>query len=278
LKIGDYDASLADLERSVALAKGSCPRCEASLQQASDANRAKAAPTGRRIALVIGNSRYLHSPILPNAANDAADVAKELQKLGYEVFGHPKTDFVRSQLVSEIEAFKKTSVGASAAVVWYSGHGHQMLEEGSELPFDWIIPVDAQINSKADVPKNALRLDELKIAVIAAKSLRLVVIDACRNSTFYAGSRATRGLSRNAPSPGVLVIFSTKPGNIAQDGDGRNSPFALAFLENIRNKPQLDVRQLFSAVTGRVLELTKNEQAPETVSGLTSGDTLALAQ
>ena len=40
---------------------------------------------GKRVALVIGNSTYRNVPTLPNPANDAADVAAALNRLGFVV-------------------------------------------------------------------------------------------------------------------------------------------------------------------------------------------------
>ena|SRR5579863_7271097 len=39
----------------------------------------------RRVALVIGNSRYQHTPALANPVNDATDVAKALTAIGFDV-------------------------------------------------------------------------------------------------------------------------------------------------------------------------------------------------
>jgi hypothetical protein len=38
------------------------------------------AQTGKRVALVIGNSAYQNTPNLPNPANDAADMSAALKK------------------------------------------------------------------------------------------------------------------------------------------------------------------------------------------------------
>ena len=40
---------------------------------------------GKRVALVIGNSTYRNVPTLPNPANDAADIAAALNRLGFAV-------------------------------------------------------------------------------------------------------------------------------------------------------------------------------------------------
>jgi tetratricopeptide (TPR) repeat protein len=277
----DVERAIADSEKALAL-DPSLAYVRTNLDEARKVRLALLAQTGvagtgARIALIIANSIYLNAPPLPNSRNDAEDVAAELTKLGYRIFGYPRTDFTRNDMIAEIEAFKKASAGAEAAIVWYSGHGQQMREEGSDLALDWVIPVDAKISRRADVAGSALRLDSLKIAVLSARQLRMVVIDACRNSTFYSDVRATRGMGRNSVTPGILLIQSTQPGNVAQDGDGRNSPFVQAFLETLRSKPKLDIRQLFSGVAGRTVQLTRGDQKPESVDGLGTSETITLA-
>ncbi len=277
----DYDRAIADAQRVMSI-DVTLTGAQTNLKQAQDAKaalaaRAQAERTANRIALVIGNAIYANAPPLPNAANDADDVAAELKKLGYEVFGSPKTDFTKAELAAMIDVFQRKAVTAEDAVVWYAGHGKEMREADNEAPRDWIIPVDAKINSKSDVARNALLLDKLQISVLAAKRLRLVVVDACRDNTFYSDSRGAYGFNRPASLPGVMVVYSTAPGDQAQDGAGRNSPFAQAFLEAVRANPNADVRQLFGTVTGRTNALTRGEQKPQTFSDLTIGDTLSLA-
>ena len=45
----------------------------------------EAAQAQKRVALVVGNSAYTHTPALGNPRNDAADVAAELARFGFEV-------------------------------------------------------------------------------------------------------------------------------------------------------------------------------------------------
>jgi hypothetical protein len=39
----------------------------------------------RRVALMIGNSQYAHTPALPNPRSDAQDMANTLRRVGFEV-------------------------------------------------------------------------------------------------------------------------------------------------------------------------------------------------
>jgi hypothetical protein len=85
---------------------------------------------------------------------------------------------------------------------------------------------------------------QLLATVGGAKSLRLIVLDACRNNPFKDRMRRTavvrtatdRGL---APPPetdaGTLVVYSAKDGDVAADDvGGANSPFALAFMAEMK--------------------------------------------
>ncbi len=277
----DLTQAIADTERALRL-DPNLPFVRDNLEEARRIKeallaQAHAQSTGARVALVIGNAVYDNDRQIPNAANDANDVAKALGNLGYKVT--IKTNLKIAGMRAELGRFAKSSIGADAAVVWYSGHGQQMREEGAENADDYVIPVDAQINRRADVAKNAIRVDTVTTAVTAAKQLRMVVIDACRNSRFWS---ETRGAARrNVERPGVLIIYSAQPGNVAIDdlGDGsRNSPFARAFLDALKEGPKRDVRLLFSDVVGRTRKLTNNDQSPQPIDGLATGDAMALAQ
>jgi len=70
-----------------------------------------------------------------------------------------------------------------------------------------------------------------------------------------------RGLARYEPAPGSIVVFAAKEGQIALDGDAPNSPFATAFLKNLK-VPKLDVRRLFDLVRDDVMETTGRRQQP----------------
>src|SRR5262249_54419856 len=114
----------------------------------------------------------------------------------------------------------------------------------------------------------------------AAKKLRLVILDACRNNPFVtrmarSGSSTRsigRGLPALEPEGDVLVAYATKHGTTAVDGEGDNSPFALALAENIP-VPNVDVRVMFGRVRDTVRKATKNQQEPYTY-GSVGGDLL----
>jgi hypothetical protein len=88
-----------------------------------------------RIALVVGNSAYKDSP-LPNAKNDARDIAAALRDLQFDVV--TVQDATRTQMLAALEEVGKKLTGKGATALFYfAGHGLQL---------DWrnyLVPVDA---------------------------------------------------------------------------------------------------------------------------------------
>jgi hypothetical protein len=60
---------------------------------------------------------------------------------------------------------------------------------------------------------------------------------------------------------GTLIAFSTAPGAVALDGDGRNSPFTEALVRHLAT-PGLEIRQLMTRVRRSVVEATGGQQVP----------------
>src|SRR5262249_22219420 len=83
-----------------------------------------------------------------------------------------------------------------------------------------------------------------------------------------------RGLAPSNPGGGTLIAFSTKPGAVALDGSGANSPFTEALARHLRT-PGLEVRQMFTRVRADVIAATRGEQYPWDNSGLLSDVYLA---
>ena len=76
-----------------------------------------------RVALVIGNSAYVHTPRLENPRNDAADVSAALRKLGFRILDG--FDLGKTAFEHKIRDFAAALHGADAGVFFYAGHGLQ---------------------------------------------------------------------------------------------------------------------------------------------------------
>ena len=62
-------------------------------------------------------------------------------------------------------------------------------------------------------------------------------------------------------SEGSIIVYATQPGNVAEDGSGRNGTFTKALLEHIVT-PDLDVKEVFDRVGADVSISTNNRQRP----------------
>ena len=218
------------------------------------------AAAAKRVALVIGNSAYENVPVLPNPSADATELAREFEKLGYEV--RLLLNATRAQLLDELRRFRFESLGAEHSVIYYAGHGVEIDRQ------NFIIPVDAELEADIDVEYEAVPLELLVAATSGAEDLQLVVLDACRDNPFLDQMTRTiatrsigRGLALYEPRGNSLVAYSAKEGTVALDGQGANSPYATAFLEALK-KGDLEVGQFFREVRDSVIRKTNGQQEP----------------
>ncbi len=75
-----------------------------------------AAPDANRVALVIGNSKYVNAVPLPNPANDAHLIASTLRNAGFEVLEGVDQD--NAGMHSLISRFTEESYNADLAVIF----------------------------------------------------------------------------------------------------------------------------------------------------------------
>src|SRR5467141_4132589 len=230
------------------------------------------AQADKRVALVIGNSAYRNVAKLTNPANDAAAVAAMFKSAGFDTV-ESKLNLTVSELRKTLRDFGNKSRDADVAVVYYAGHGIEL--DGA----NYLIPVDATLETDADVLDETLPLDRVLFAVEPARHLRLVILDACRDNPFAKTMKRTiasravgRGLAKIEPtSPNTMIAFAAKAGSTASDGDSSNSPFATALVDHL-SKPGLDLRKAFGFVRDDVLKATNNSQEPFIYGSLGGND------
>ena len=220
----------------------------------------------RRVALIIGNSNYQNAPILPNPERDARGIADLFQKAGYEIvttaFNVGNLDFK-----STIRKFEDTVTDADIAVIYYAGYGLNI--HGT----NYLIPIDAKLASDRDANNETITLEQLVESVHGAKLLRVIIIDACRDSPFARIMKAERmGLGAVQPnSIDTLIAYAAKAGTTADDGGGDHSPFAAALIDNLF-VPGLDIRLAFGRVRDEVLKKTGYMQEPFVYGSLGGGN------
>src|SRR5204862_2427009 len=181
-----------------------------------------------------------------------------------------------NEMRKSLRDFAAKTRDADVAVVYYAGHGIEL--EGT----NYLIPVDATLETDGDVLDEAIALERVLFAVEPARQLRLVILDACRDNPFAKSMKRTmasraigRGLAKIEPtSPNTMIAFAAKAGSTASDGDAKNSPFAAALVERLPT-PGLDLRKAFGFVRDDVLKNTGYKQEPY-VYGSLGGDDVPL--
>ena len=229
----------------------------------------------KRVALVIGMSKYQQVPRLTNPARDADAMTSLFKKAGFDVVNNQR-DLGIADLRRVIREFSDLSRDADIAVVYYAGHGIEV--DGT----NYLVPADAKLLSDFDIEDETISLDRVLKALDPVKRLKLVILDACRDNPFaktmkrsVASRSIGRGLAKIEPTMSdTLVAFAAKAGAVASDGEGDNSPFAVALVKYIA-EPGLDLRLAFGRVRDDVLKSTGNRQEPF-VYGSLGGDTMAL--
>ena len=224
------------------------------------------AADGRRVALVIGISRYAHVAPLNNPVPDAQAVARVLRAHDFAVAEH--YDLTRADLLDALEAFKGRAQAATVALVYFAGHG---LEIGGR---NVLAPVDMEIACDTKETRRAVELDKLFEAVSGAPQ-QVVLLDACRNDPFpqcpsraVSGGSGFRGFARiGSDDRSLLVANATLSGQLAADGEaGEHSPFARALLARFESSPQLYMRDLLDLTAQDVRIATRGAQIPEITS------------
>jgi len=232
----------------------------------------------RRLALVVGNSAYRFSGVLANPASDAELMAKTLKEVGFQLHGGgAQVNLTRAALDQAIESFGDSLRPGDVALFYYSGHGLQVNGE------NYLVPVDADIKKEAEVRVKTVPVNLLFAKLEGAGDVvNIVILDACRNNPFARSFRSSGGglAAVNAPT-GTIVAFSTGPGQVAEDGAGKNSTYTAALAQYVR-EPGLRVEDVFKKVRTSVSSLTKGSQTPWENTSLTGdfsfieGDALAL--
>ncbi|MCG6534052.1 MAG: caspase family protein [Syntrophales bacterium LBB04] len=217
------------------------------------------AATEQRTALVIGNGAY-ESGRLKNPTNDATDIAAALQKVGFTVI--LKKNASLKDMDDAIENFGNRLKRGGVGLFYFAGHGVQV------NGINYLIPIGAKINRESDVKYGAVDVNKILDEMANANNgLNIVMLDACRDNPYARSFRnAARGLAIVSSAPtGTFISYSTGPGNVARDGEGRNSPYTSALIQYMK-KPGLTIEDVFKEVRQKLRKETG--QVPWELSSL----------
>lgn len=208
-----------------------------------------------RVALLMGNSDYDQPALrLDNPRNDVHALGGALTAEDFVVFEAIDQDLAGMR--EALAKFGDEARGADMALVFYAGHGVQM---GGE---NYLVGVDFAGTNAEELKLRSLAMSEIRQSLEASRAeAGLIILDACRNTPFADSGLARPGLVRIHGGAGLMIAYSTDPGNVALDGAGENSVFTEALLDNL-NTPGLDVRLMLGRVRQQVVLKTGGLQVP----------------
>jgi uncharacterized caspase-like protein len=214
----------------------------------------------KRVALVIGNSRYTSSSLkLP--VNDAHVMASTLRRLGFEV--EEKTNLGYRAFKKAVEDFGKRMKGGEVGLFYFAGHGIQV--QGK----NYLVPVDARVRSENGVSNKAVAADfVLDTMQSAGNAVNIVVLDASRANPLGRSFRpASRGLASMASPSGTIISYAAAPDTTATDGDGSIGTYTDELVQAL-DTPGLKVEDVFRQVVTQVEHKTSKARVPWQSSSL----------
>ena len=232
----------------------------------SGSARATTPEGGARLALVIGNASYGSVSALDNPVNDARMISQTLEGLGFTV--SMAVDMSQVEMKLAIAQFGRDlrAAGADATgLFYYAGHGVQSFGN------NYLLPVDVALSDAADLDLMAVEAQTVLRQMASARNrTNLVILDACRNNPFENVPELNEsGLAEMKAPTGTFLAYATAPGGVALDGQGANSPFTQALVEQIV-VPGQPVEQAFKEVRRAVLAQSDGQQTPWDTSSLVS--------
>jgi formylglycine-generating enzyme required for sulfatase activity len=214
----------------------------------------------KRVALVVGNGAYVHADRLANPVNDARGMRDALASLKFDVIYGEDLDL--KALRRMLGRFAGAVGDADVALVYFAGHGATF----GDVPY--VVPVDAEFSRLDEMPAELVAVEDLIGDLRRAKSVRIAILDACRDNGAEQALKRSRGSASRGLAPpknpaGLIIAYATQHGAIAADSAGAgNSPFTAALLHNIAT-PGLDVKDMFFKVGSEVEAATSSRQRPE---------------
>ena len=221
-----------------------------------------AAIAADRFALVIGNAKYPDADApLKEPINDARSIADELKRDSFTVeIGENLTgDGMRKALERLYGHIKPGSV----ALIFFSGYGIQSNRQS------FMIPVDAQIWTEADVRRDGFSLETVLGEVNnRGAGVKIALIDASRRNPYERRFRSfSAGLAPVIAPKGTLAMYSAALISVMSDNGGDDSLFVQELLKEI-HVPDLMAEETLNRTRIGVTRASRSEQVPWISSSL----------
>jgi len=218
--------------------------------------------SGERYALVIGNAKCPDADApLKEPINDARDIADELKRDGFTV--ETGENLTGDNMRRAIERLYAKLKPGSVALVFFSGFGIQSNRQS------YMMPVDAQIWSEADVRHDGFSLETILGEFNSrGAGVKIALIDASRRNPYERRFRTfSAGLAPVIAPNGSLVMYSAALSSVISDNGGDHSLFVQELLKEIR-VPDLMAEETLNRTRVGVTRASRGEQVPWISSSL----------
>ena len=217
---------------------------------------------GDRFALVIGNAKYPDAEApLREPINDAREIADELKRDGFGV--EVGENLTGEAMRRAFERFYGKVKPGSVALIFFSGFGVQSSRQS------YMIPVDAQIWTEADVRRDGFSLETVLGEINSrGAGVKIALVDASRRNPFERRFRSfSAGLAPVIAPNGTLVMYSAALSSVVGDNGGDHSLFVRELLKEIR-VPDLMAEETLNRTRVGVTRASRSEQVPWISSSL----------
>ncbi len=209
---------------------------------------------------------------LNNPVNDATDMAKTLDDLGFEVMLETELKTKVAMKKAVLAFRKRLPKDGGVGLFYFSGHGFQYQNA------NYLVPLNAAIASDIDIEDQVLKTDYVLRHLEKANQngVNLMILDACRDSipADFFDDRETKGLFADELKTGFttitapvgsLIAYSTAPNTTSWGGlpTERNSVYTKHLLSSLQNKPYLNITHLLMTVRQGVIQETQNQVKQE---------------
>jgi len=220
--------------------------------------------TEKRKAVVIGMSDYGSGKSLDNTLRDADDMADVFTRLGFEVTLIKNNDM--RGLENNLADWYRAIEGIDMAVFYFAGHGVQVNNE------NYLIPVDAKLNSPTDVRYNALNVNQVLGNMDDRRvGMKLLILDACRDNPFtrsWTRGGDKTGLANMTAPDGTYIAFAAAANAEAADGGNLGNGVFTYYLKKEIVKAGISIDDIFSNVASSVYNHTNKQQRPSRINDL----------
>jgi len=205
----------------------------------------------RKIAILFGNNEYESGTDLQCSVNDAKDLSKKLQILGFETECVLNT--AGNDMGLKLAAFENKLPNYDVGLFFFAGHGFQF--DGK----NYLATVETSFSDRRSAAYTSFDLDRVIEGLTRSDlSIKILIIDACRNGTFPGERGGNVGFAPVFAPRGTIIAFGTSPGQAALENE-HHGLFTGALLQHVMTE-NLTIENMFKRVRNTVYVLSGSRQ------------------